>query len=461
MKNVLVILGLLVVCAVIALGVFWATFDADRYRPLVVSRLEEAIGRPVALERITLGWERGIAIRLQGLAVSASAARGGEPSVSIESISAVVRVLPLLRKQIEIASLVLQHPRLLVTRNAAGQIDLLGLAAAVGPAAMGTAPHAAGSGPAVTLKIASLRVREGVVDWVDATTTPPTHLSLNALDAAVTTIAPGAPMEVALNGALASPTPNLHFTGRVRLPDAAQPGSVHPLTLRLDRVAFEDVLPPAHPGAPSLRGALSATFQGTLSTLEPSRIQEAMAGSGTVKITGLVVSNLNILRAALGRFVMLPGLLELLEARLAQADQAQLLMQDTRFKPVQAAVEVEGGAIRCDDVRLQSEALELSGGGRVGLDGGLDLRSVLRIGAPLSAAFIHSAGVLQGLANEAGELEFPVTIQRQGSRLTVSPDLHYLTSRLVATSGQELLGRLLERALESHRPAESPTSQTP
>src|SRR3989338_7548645 len=96
MKKALLILIGLVVVGVAGLAIFVATLDADRYRPLLVSRLEHALGRPVRLGHLRLAWHGGVAVTLQQLAI------GQEPLFQADAVHAVVAWRPLLKKRVEI-----------------------------------------------------------------------------------------------------------------------------------------------------------------------------------------------------------------------------------------------------------------------------------------------------------------------------------------------------------------------
>ena len=72
MKGFLRILAILLLLAAAGAGIFLATFDADRFRPMVVKKMEAAIGRPVKLERLSLAWKGEAAAGLQGLQIPPS-----------------------------------------------------------------------------------------------------------------------------------------------------------------------------------------------------------------------------------------------------------------------------------------------------------------------------------------------------------------------------------------------------
>ena len=100
MQKPLLILGALILAGLVILGVFLATFDADRYRPLLVNRLEQALGKPVRLEGVSLGWRGGIALQFKGFTVFEDAAAQGEPLIQVETAGALVHLWPLLRKEV-------------------------------------------------------------------------------------------------------------------------------------------------------------------------------------------------------------------------------------------------------------------------------------------------------------------------------------------------------------------------
>jgi len=134
MKKPLLLLGALVLAGLAVLGLF-AAFAASQFRPVMVRELERALGKPVRLEGLSLGWRGGVALRLKGFTVFEDAAAQGEPLIEMEAASALVEFWPLLRKEARVSSVVLLRPRLHVSRDAQGRINLLGRAAAAAPPA--------------------------------------------------------------------------------------------------------------------------------------------------------------------------------------------------------------------------------------------------------------------------------------------------------------------------------------
>ena len=275
MKNLLRILLVVCLLAIVAGALFLATFDADRYRPQVLAQLQTALGKPVTLDRISVGWQQGVAVQLRGLAIYQGPEAAGEPLIQVESASGILEVLPLLKKRVQVASIVLIRPRILVARDAQGHINLMGLMAAASPAAASGRAAAVGGTP-VSFAVASLRIEDGTLHWTDAASPavsgasqPPTELSINALGVTVKHISAGTPMDIEARGALGAQTPNLRLSGRLTPPSDGSAGSCDQLKLTVENLPLEQILPPSRPGAVHLQGRLTAILQGSAATLDP------------------------------------------------------------------------------------------------------------------------------------------------------------------------------------------------
>lgn len=459
MKRRLRVLAVIVILVLVGVAVLIAAADIDRYRPMVVSRLESALGRPVRLERISLGWKRGLAIRLTGFSILEGAVDGGtvEPLISVESASALVQWRPLLRKEVRISSVVFQHPRIHASRDAQGRINLTGLAAVGGPSAASQRPIVVGGRP-VSFQIASLRIEHGSLHWTDATTKPPRDLWLRAVSLTMRNMVPGRPMEIELVGALGDGRGDVRLAGRFTPPGMGQEGSLEQVLLDLHDVRLEDVAPPAAARDPALRGRVTMTLRGRVPTLDPAQLLRAASGSGTVQMVEAVVMNFNMLREVFERFSMLPGLVQALQARLPPEYQTKLAARDTVLAPLDVAVQVEHGSLRFDALHVRADAFAVTGSGRVGFDGALQVRSLLRIDPALSAALIRSVNELQALTDHQGQMEIPLIIEGRAPRLTILPDVSYVASKLIATKAKDLLGDLLGKALDRQT---SPSSAPP
>lgn len=442
LKKPLTIVVLLLVAAAILVGVAVATINIDRLRPLIGERLSQAVGRPVTLERLAWRWQAGVAVQAQGITVHEVSGQDLEPLIRIESAYAVVRLWPLLQRRIEVASVGLEHPQLRVIRDVQGQWNLTGLAVAGAPAAA-----AQPSGPpkpgGVTFKVGSLRIQDGVVRVIDQGARPPVTLELRAVEVALRNIAPGQPMDIDAGAALGGSSPNLRLRGELTLPGPQTPGAIEQARLTIERLPLEAVVPAGGAGEPALHGVLSGELDGRLPTLEPAQAGRSASGSGRLRLAEPVIANLNVLRTVFEKLSIIPGLVQMLEARLPADYQEKLAARDTVLAPIEIALRLRDGWLEFDDAALRTDTFQLSGPGRVGVDGTLQMQTTLRIEPQLSAAIVRSVQELDALANAQGELELPVAIQGRLPRVAVLPDVQGIASRLAVRTAVGLLERAL------------------
>ncbi|MBI3318800.1 MAG: AsmA family protein [Candidatus Omnitrophica bacterium] len=404
MKKIFLILGAVFLLLAVGTGILLVSFDADRLRPALLKKLEEATGiQPIRLSRLSLTLRGGFAISLKGLSV--------EPSLQVEEASAGVKLLPLLKGNIQIGHVVVLRPKVSLVRKPDGSIGLEGIDLTPrrpAPKASSSAPPA---GAALALAISSVQVKEGTVDFKDSSSRPPLRLSLQPLDLWLKDVS------------------------------FSQPTSF--------KAKAEGVLLPAEgSGEPHLTGKISFSSEGTLELKEPEKIPQTVKATADIRLTDAAIKNLNILREVFSRLSMLPGLAESLESRLPEEYRAKLTERDTSLEPVNLSVTIGQGALSFNDLRLATDSFELAGGGKVTLEGSLSSRMTLRVEPKLSFALFGSVEELKALSDEEGRLTLPVILQGTLPKVLVLPDLSYVASRLMPAKAEKLIGGLLENLLE-------------
>lgn len=183
MKIVLKTLVILLGVAAAALAVFLATFNADRYRPWVEKKLSEATGQPVRVEKVSLSLLGGIALELKGL--------NAGPGLKVEQVSALLKIKPLLKRDIQIGSVQVIRPNIHLVRQPDGTFGLKGAPAAPRGAA---APSSAPAVPAAAVLIDRLEVRDAAVRVEDPAAQPPMAVVLEGMDVTLENISLGGPI---------------------------------------------------------------------------------------------------------------------------------------------------------------------------------------------------------------------------------------------------------------------------
>lgn len=121
MRRIIIAVGVIILVIIVGAAIFVGTLDVNRYRATIQSELQQRLGRPVNLGDMHL---RLFPPRLgvQDLAI------GDDPRFSPDAefvkaneLDVSIKLLPLLRKQIEINSLSLKRPNVNLIKNQAGQ----------------------------------------------------------------------------------------------------------------------------------------------------------------------------------------------------------------------------------------------------------------------------------------------------------------------------------------------------
>src|SRR5215472_11002190 len=119
MRKLVVAVSLFLALAA-SLAVFAATFDVNRYRPAIQSKLEKRVGRSVTLGEMHLGFFPP-RFRVHNPAIADDPRFSPDaPFVKAQEMGVSFKLLPLLRKQVEISSLSLERPTVNLIKNAAG-----------------------------------------------------------------------------------------------------------------------------------------------------------------------------------------------------------------------------------------------------------------------------------------------------------------------------------------------------
>lgn len=390
MRKLLIVVAVLIMLVIAGVAVFIATFNADRYRPLVVEQLSQAAGRPVSLQRLSLAWRGGLALEARGLVVGEADA----PALEVERVGATLKLLPLLRREVRVGAVRVVRPRVRLSRDAEGHIDILGLAAVGGPAAAQGRQAAVGGVP-VTVAIESLRIEDGQVRWMDATVSPPRDVTVDHLDCSLAPIDVARPITLSARAAVFSEAPNVRLSGRVQLPRDGQPGRVEDVELDVDLGRMD--LRQLRAGGPSLR---------------------ALAGTLALRIdhAALDPSSLAGLRAHLR---LKDGSLSLSSlANPVERIEVEAVAQADRLELTRASASLAGGTIEASGV---VEALSARARSTLKLSASnLDLTKLLPA-ASLSEPQLRGvmAGSFDGAASGLAWPEISQTLRGQG-RLTIT-----------------------------------------
>jgi AsmA protein len=166
LKIILIIAAVFVVLFVAAGITLKMIFTPEKLRALIMPKIEEAVGRPVKVEKFSLKVWTGLGVELDGIELANAKGFAEKPMVKVESIVLKVNLLGLLKRQLIIASFVIDKPEIFIEKNIKGAFNFDDL---VKPAPEGqeAKPAAPPSSSPVSLAMQSFRIKDGRFEFDD------------------------------------------------------------------------------------------------------------------------------------------------------------------------------------------------------------------------------------------------------------------------------------------------------
>src|ERR1043166_9310455 len=125
MKKWLRIAGIagfaIIVVAVLALADL--NSPLNHHKDYLLARAQESMGRTMSVGEIAVTLWGGIGVRLKQFALSDDPAFSKDPLVSAADLQVNVKLMPLLKKQLEIRNMFLNQPVINVMRDKSGQFN--------------------------------------------------------------------------------------------------------------------------------------------------------------------------------------------------------------------------------------------------------------------------------------------------------------------------------------------------
>jgi uncharacterized protein involved in outer membrane biogenesis len=173
----------LLVVVLAAVGAAALLIDPNAFKPRIEAAVERATGRTLALRGpIRIAWRLPPGIVASDLALANPPGFSRPEMARIGTLAARVALLPLLAGRVEIVSVDLIEPDVLLERDAAGHVNWR-FAPRLEAAAPGASPAAAPSSPrAQHFAVGSVRIREGRFAWHDAASGRSATLGVPRLD---------------------------------------------------------------------------------------------------------------------------------------------------------------------------------------------------------------------------------------------------------------------------------------
>ncbi len=173
----IIVIALCVILSLIAC-VIAAPFviDLNNYKGKIVALAKSNLGRNMDFDNIELSLISGLGAEIRGLRIAENPEFGKGDFVSLERLRLKIKLLPLLKKQVQVSELILEKPRIQLIKNRKGEFNFKDIAGsqATGPAKpeskevkTGDKPPKAGVSPLAGLLVSAFTLNEGQIVFTD------------------------------------------------------------------------------------------------------------------------------------------------------------------------------------------------------------------------------------------------------------------------------------------------------
>jgi len=213
-------------------------------------------------------------------------------------------------------------------------------------------------------------------------------------------------------------------------------------------LSLEEVMRQQLPGVPpTIMGALN--FDLTLAGAgdDWDSIKRSLKGKGALEVLDGLLKDVNFVETALGGASGVPGMSNLLPPQL-RSDYPELFgVGDTVIDALRTHVQIDDGWASFREMRFGAKDYEVSGRGRVSLDGKIEVGTTLRLSNSLSDALVAQASALGYLRSGDGRVQLPVRLSGVAPHIQVSPDVDAIAKVASKQAASKLLGDVLINAI--------------
>ena len=426
-RLIFLLLMILILIGGGVLAYFCLTFDPNRYRPDLETRLSELAGMSVRLENLSLGWQSGLVFKVDGIQVRKSEA--DVPCLTADTFLLRLDPFSLLKMQIGLSELKLVRPQLLLVRGRGGRENWSIPTTYSAPNK--SKPAAEGR---LALLLSSARLEDGRLHYRDETQTPALEIELADIEAKVERQITGAiDLEAEAGKGM------LKFEGKVSsllsTPDFQGKLSVNQLDLERLTAPSE----PAGEGRGYLGGTVSGNFDFQGRGTETEAILGSLDGKGNLEVKQGVLRGVNLPRLVLQRISVLPGLESAVLNSVPEEFREVFLARDTVFESIQTRVSIKQSQVHLESFLLRSEHYVIEGQGEMNLLGDLVLGARIAFLEKASQYLVERVHELSLLSNPQGQIVIPFTLRGRWPAIQVLPDVGDLARRALVGQGTRWL----------------------
>lgn len=206
-KILFTLLGLVVVLIVVAAIVIPLVVDPNDYKDEITGLVQQHTGRTFSIPgEIKLSVFPWLGVKTGGVALGNAAGFGEQPFVKADKVDIRVQLLPLLKKQVEMGTIIIHGMTLNLARDKTGKTNWQDLLAVAEKPSPKPTEQPKAQVPAVTsLALGGLDVQDATINWDDQQSND--QYTIKGLNLQTGALLPGRPIELELDFDVASKKP--------------------------------------------------------------------------------------------------------------------------------------------------------------------------------------------------------------------------------------------------------------
>ena len=321
----IILLSLLALGLIACTGffIFFQTFDTDQYLSQITRKASLALGRPVSVGHMGLGWSlRGITLDAGPLTIADDPGFTTQPFIKADRVRIILDLRSLiLSRKIHITGILLQSPQIHFIRSMQGTLNIQSigkLSQSFGnipevkakqakqsfPWNMARPPSAplsfwrAFPGNDAIMDVKSIKIQDAAISFIDQSEAAPLDIWLNAVNASLNDFSLSKPFPISLDACFYSHASNMHADTHVFLDLPKRSVTIRDLRFvadlsGLDIDGLKDISPEEKISSffKNIAGVVHLNMANL--NIGPS---EGLAANGDINITGGVIKNFNIIK---------------------------------------------------------------------------------------------------------------------------------------------------------------------
>jgi AsmA family len=458
-KNIF--FSLLALSLIVCTGVFifFETFDTDPYLLPMTNKASLALGRPVSIGHVGLGFSsRGITLDAGPLTIADDKGFTTQPFIKVDRvrISLDLRTL-FLKRDIHITEILLQSPQIHFIRSLEGNINARSITQASRPAGVNTAvnagpgvsvvvPAASGSAPEnaprndarkafPAINIKSIKIQDASISFIDQNQGMPLDIWLSNINATLNDFSLSKPFRLSFNASLYSNDPNVHGSALVSLtPVRVSNLSLHMDLSQVDIKGLKGISPEMY-HSPALKKIMGAV------QLNMVHLDVGASGDfearGDLIITNGVIKNFNILNTVLSHTLGVFGGMDSIKDKSGAGD--------TVIERSEAKFSFHDKTFFIDDSLIKTNIFELTAKGSVDQGLNTDMQTMLHLNSDLSASLVNEFEGLQLLEDDSKRIAIDASLNGVFPHLKYKPnkDFRKKSKKALIEEGGNMLDALL------------------